>query len=197
VVFTDPFSLKSNSSWKLVIRPGQNLKEGYGNWLVIDLEKEAFEEKEQKSNVSLDSEAGAGRIQEKQEVPSISQGDNRVSSFRGEAKTSIKDQLLELKELEKTGLITSEDYERRKAEILVGKQEKNIKDKFIELRNLNEDGYIGDTDYEREKRELLEKYDVSGKEIKEVLSEYLELRDEGFITDDDYEYIKKRLLRDF
>lgn len=195
-VFTDPFSLKSNPSWKLILRPGQHLKEGYSNWLVIDLEKEAFEVEEQKSEVLLNSVTGEERIQDTSKTPPL-YGEIRTPTSRGEEKTSIKDQLLELKELEKTGLITSEDYERRKEEILVGKQEKSIKDKFIELRNLNEDGYIGDADYEREKRELLDEYEVNGERIKEVLAEYLELRDEGFITDSDYEYIKKKLLKEF
>ncbi len=196
VVFTDPFSVKSNPAWKLIPRQGQHLKEGYGNWLIIDLTEEAFEKEEQKSDVSPRSGPGVVYDQNKQNIDRTYEV-NSTPAVRGEAKTSIKDQLLELKELEKTGLITSEDYERRKAEILVGKQEKSIKDKFIELRNLSEDGYIGDTDYEREKRELLDKYDIRGREIKEVLAEYLELRDEGFITDDDYEYIKKKLLKEF
>ncbi|MCP5007297.1 MAG: SHOCT domain-containing protein [Planctomycetes bacterium] len=196
VVFTDPFSLKSNPSWKLITRPGQRLKEGYSNWLVIDLQEDALVKEEQKSSVSPHNVEGVGHVQEKRETLRIDEG-NSTSTFHREARTSIKDQLVELKELEKTGLITSEDYDRRKAEILVGKQEKSIKDKFIELRNLSEDGYIGAADYEREKREILDKLEVSGKRIKEVLVEYLELRDEGFITDDDYEYIKKKLLMDF
>ncbi|MDR4505644.1 MAG: SHOCT domain-containing protein [Candidatus Scalindua sp.] len=196
IVFTDPFSLKNNPSWKLIPRPGQHLKEGYSNWLIIDLEKGAFYKEEKKSEALLNSETGGGRIQDKPETQRMYE-EHRTPTFRGEEKTSIKDQLLELKELEKTGLITSEDYERRKEEILVGKQEKSIKDKFIELRNLNEDGYIGDIDYEREKREILDEYKVTGDKIKEVLAEYLELRDEGFITDGDYEYIKKKLLKGF
>ncbi|NOG82334.1 MAG: hypothetical protein EX341_17260 [Candidatus Scalindua sp. SCAELEC01] len=194
-VFTDPFSLKNNPAWKLLTRQGQHLKEGYSNWLVIDLAEEAFVKEEKKDVVSLGNITGGESVPVRQEVPRVYEGN--VIPYRVEAKKSIKEQLLELKELEKTGLITTEDYERRKAEILVGKQEKSIKDKFIELRNLSEDGYIGDIDYEREKRELLDEYDVSGKEIKEVLAEYLELRDEGFITDDDYEYIKKKLLKEF
>jgi hypothetical protein len=118
---------------------------------------------------------------------------------RMETKLSIKDQLLELKELETAGLITSEDYEHRKAEILVGKQEKSIKDKFIELRKLKEEGFIGYIDYENKKRDLLdEDYETERKRnIKEVLAEYLELRDEGFITYKDYDYKKRKLLREF
>ena len=82
---------------------------------------------------------------------------------------SIKDQLLELKELETTGLITKEDYELRKALILGSKKEKSIKDKFNDLRKLKEDGFINDIDYDHKKRDLLEENDQSekGKNIKE------------------------------
>ena len=199
-VFTDPFSIKKNPSWKLIVRPGQRFMEGYDNWIIIDLGKEAVVKEDQNNKLTtkrLGTEEGVEEKQVSSDAFSTS-AKSVTPSHESETKTSIKDQLLELRELEKTGLITSEDYERRKTEILlIGKQEKSIKDKFIELRNLSDEGYIGDTDYEREKRELLDEYGVSGKEIKDVLAEYLELRDEGFITDVDYDYIKKKLLKEF
>lgn len=200
VVYTDPFSIKKNPSWQLISRPGQRFKEGYGNWIVIDLEKSAFVQEEEKA-IALNSNSGVPGVQGKQEGAGVYGTRAIVSGApkRVEAKLSIKDQLLELKELETTGLITGEDYERRKAEILVGKPEKSIRDKFIELRKLKEGGFISDIDYENKKRDLLDEDDESERErnIKEVLSEYLELRDEGFITDKDYDYKKRKLLRAF
>ncbi len=191
--FVDPFSITKNSFWKINIRSGQRLKKGHDNWLIIDLEKDAFVKKEDYEKKVAPSD--------KQEGVKVYGTKERVSGSpeRVETKLSIKDQLLELKELETTGLITSEDYERRKAEILVGKQEKSIREKFIELRKLKEGGFIGDIDYENKKRDLLDKNDESERErnIKDVLSEYLELRDEGFITDKDYDYKKRKLLREF
>ncbi len=199
-VFTDPFSIKKNPSWKLVSRPGQQLKEGYGNWLIIDLEKDAFVEEERERETALDK-LGVSGTQEKQEVTKIYSTKETTSSPHEKVKTemSIKDQLIELKELENTGLITREDYERRKAEILVGRQEKSIKAKFIELRNLKEEEFIGDMDYELKKSELLDENEEKERErnIKDVLAEYLELRDEGFITDKDYDYKKNKLLQQF
>jgi hypothetical protein len=189
-VFVDPFSIKKNPSWKLMPRTGQQFKKGYSNWLVVDLEESAFVKKEQGKEATMNSQLEAQSMQEKREIVP-------ASPKRIETKLSIKDQLLELKELETTGLITREDYERRKAEILVGRQEKSIKDKFIELRNLKEGGFINDTDYEKKKRDLLDEDDESERNIKDVLAEYLELRDEGFITDKDYDYKKKKLLREF
>ncbi|MHC4182713.1 MAG: hypothetical protein ACYSR0_05135 [Planctomycetota bacterium] len=191
VVYTDPFSIKKNPSWKLISRPGQRFKEGYGNWIVIDLEKRAFVKEEEKAIASNSNSGAPGTVDPR----AIALGAPR----RVEAKLSIKDQLVELKELETTGLITGEDYERRKAEILVGKPEKSIRDKFIELRKLKEGGFISDIDYENKKRDLLDEDDESERErnIKEVLAEYLELRDEGFIMDKDYDYKKRKLLREF
>jgi hypothetical protein len=199
VVYTDPFSIKKNPSWKLIPRPGQRFKEGYGNWIVIDLEKRAFVEEEKA--IALNSNSGVPGTQGNQEGAGAYGTRAIVSDAprRVEAKLSIKDQLLELKELETTGLITSEDYERRKAEILVGKPEKSIRDKFMELRKLKEGGFISDIDYENKKRDLLDEDDDSERKrnIKEILAEYLELRDEGFITDKDYDYKKGKLLRAF
>jgi hypothetical protein len=191
--FVDPFSITKNPFWEINIHSGQRLKKGHDNWLIIDLEKDAFAKKEDYEKKVAPSD--------KQEGVKVYGTKERVSGSpkRVETKSSIKDQLLELKELETTGLITSEDYERRKAEILVGKQEKSIREKFIELRKLKEGGFIGDIDYENKKRDLLDKDDESERErnIKDVLSEYLELRDEGFITDKDYDYKKRKLLREF
>jgi hypothetical protein len=200
-IYIDPFSIKKNPFWKLIPRSGQRFKEGHGNWLIIDLEKSAFVEEEQEKEIALNNDSGVLDTQGKQEGVKVYGTKERVSGApkRVETKLSIKDQLLELKELETTGLITSEDYERRKAEILVGKQEKSIREKFIELRKLREGGLIGDIDYENKKRDLLDEDDESERErnIKDVLAEYLELRDEGFITDKDYDYKKRKLLREF
>ena len=193
--FVDPFSITKNPFWKINIRSGQRLKKGHDNWLIIDLEKDAFAKKEDHEKKVTPSDKQEG---------SKTTGTGEITSGRPlkgvQSRMSIKDQLLELKELETTGLIDNEDYEIRKAEILgSSKQEKSIKGKFNELRKLKEDGFINDIDYEHKKRDLLEENDEEerGKNIKEVLSEYLELKDEGFITDEDYEYKKKKLLKEF
>ncbi|MFQ5712789.1 MAG: SHOCT domain-containing protein [Candidatus Scalinduaceae bacterium] len=199
-VYTDPFSIKKNPFWKLIPHPGQRLKEGNSNWLIIDLEEGSFVKKEEYGKeVALSGQLEVSNARGEQEGSIVSDTKEIVSGSpkRVEAKVSIKDQLLELKELETSGLITREDYERRKAEILVGKPEKSIKKKFIELRKLKEGGFIGDIDYEHKKRDLLDEDDESERNIKEILAEYLELRDEGFITDKDYDYKKKKLLREF
>ncbi len=189
-VFIDPFSITKNPFWKINLRPDQKLKRGHENWIIIDLKKETFVKKEDygKEETLTDKDAkGSGEI--------ASGSTTRIVLPR----MSIKDQLLELKELEATGLITEEDYKLRKALILGSKQTKSIKDKFNDLRKLKEDGFISDVDYDHKKSDLLEEHDDGTEErnIKEILAEYLELRDEGFITDEDYEYKKKKLLKQF
>jgi hypothetical protein len=194
-VFVDPFSITKNPFWKISLSSGQRLKTGHNNWLVIDLEEGAFVSKEDYEKKEIPNE--------KQEGPSSSLTTQTVSGGQPVIvqvqQMSIKDQLLELKELETTGLITKEDYELRKTLILGSKKEKNIKDKFNDLRKLKEDGLISDIDYDHKKRDLLEEGDQSEKKknIKEILAVYLELRDEGFITDEDYDYKKKKLLKEF
>jgi hypothetical protein len=188
-VFVDPFSIKKDSFWKIIPRDDQEFKEGHSNWLVIDLNKETFVKKEDygKKKILIETQAsGAG---------GISSGKTIIVQPR----MSIKDQLLELKELEATGLITKEDSELRKALILGRKQGKSIKEKFNDLRKLKEDGFISDIDYDHKKKDLLDEHedDESERNIKEILAEYLELRDEGFITDEDYDYKKKKLLKEF
>jgi len=188
-IFVDPFSITKDPFWKIIPKDGQEFKAGHSNWLVMDLNNETFVKEEDygKKKPSIDTQASG--------VPDTSSGKTIIVQPR----MSIKDQLLELKELEATGLITKEDYELRKALILGRKQEKSIKEKFNELRKLKEDGFISDIDYDHKKKDLLDEHedDEDEKNIKEILAEYLELRDEGFITDEDYDYKKKKLLKEF
>jgi len=189
-VFVDPFSITKNPFWKISPREGQKFKRGHENWLIIDLKKGTFVNKEdygKKATLTDKQATGTGEI--------ISGSPTKVVLQR----VSIKDQLLELKELETTGLITKEEHKLRKALILGSKQTKSIKDKFNDLRKLKEDGFISDTDYDHKKMDLLEEHDdgAEKRNIKEILAEYLDLRDEGFITDEDYDYKKKKLLKEF
>ena len=188
-IFVDPFSITKNPFWVINPSSGQTFRSGHENWLIIDLAEDTFVKKEDygKKVTLTDNAAGAGEI--------VSGNPSNVVLPR----MSIKDQLLELKELEAAGLITKEDYKLRKALILGQSQEKSIKDKFNDLRKLKEDGFISDIDYDHKKSDLLEDHDDDTKKrnIKEILAEYLELRDEGFITDEDYEYKKKKLLKEF
>ncbi len=193
-VYVDPFTITKNPFWTISLGSGQTFKSGHENWLIIDLTAETFVKKEDYGKEVT--------LTDKQEEPTTAGTGEIISGNSSNVVLpvmSIKEQLLELKELEATGLITEEDYKLRKALILGRNQEKSIKDKFNDLRRLKEDGFISDIDYDHKKSDLLEQHDddVKGKNIKEILAEYLELRDEGFITDEDYDYKKKKLLKEF
>ncbi len=186
--FVDPFSITKNPFWKLSVRSDQQFKRGHENWLIIDLKKDTFvKEEDYGKEETLTDKQASGKI--------VSGGPSQIVLQR----MSIKDQLLELIELEVTGLITKEDYKLRKALILGSKQTKDIKGKFSDLRKLKEDGFISDIDYDHKKSDLLAEHDdgIGERNIKEILAEYLELRDEGFITDEDYDYKKNALLKNF
>jgi len=193
-IIVDPFTITKNPFWVISPRPGQTFRSGHENWLMIDLSEETFLKKEDYGKKTT--------LTDKQEVSDTTDNGEIISDNSSTVvlpRMSIKDQLLELKELEASGLITKDDYELRKALILGHKQEKSIKDKFNDLRKLKEGGFISDVDYDHKKRDLLEEHDDDEKKknIKEILAEYLNLRDEGFITDDDYDYKKKKLLKEF
>lgn len=115
-VFVDPFSITQNPFWKISLRSGQQFKTGHGNWLIIDLEEGAFVSKE-----DYGKEVALGK---KQEEVNLSGTTQTVSGSQPVIvqQMSITDQLLELKELETTGLITKEDYELRKTLILGSKK---------------------------------------------------------------------------
>ena len=193
--FVDPFSITKTPFWKLNIHSGQRLKKGHDNWLIIDLEKDAFGKKNDREKKIV--------LSDKQEKSKTSGSREIISGNRLNGVPpgiSIEDQLLELKKLETTGLINNIDYEIRKAAILgTSKQGKSLRGKLNELRELKEDGFINDIDYEYKKRDILEENNEEerGKNIKEILAEYLELRKEGFITDEDYKYKKNKLLKEF
>lgn len=193
-VFVDPFTITKNPFWVISPRSGQTFRSGHENWLIIDLTEDTFVKKEDYGKKIT--------LTEKKENSNAADTGKIISGGPSEfalPRMSITDQLMELKKLEETGLITEEDYELRKALILGSKREKGIKDKFKDLRKLKEDGFISNIDYDHKKRDLLEEdnEEEKGKNIKEVLSEYLELRDEGFITEEDYDYKKKKLLKEF
>ena len=169
--FVDPFSITKNPFWKINIRSGQRLKEGHDNWLIIDLEKDAFVKKEDHEKKVAPSDT--------QEEPKTTGTGEIVSDspFKGAQPRMniIKEQLLDLKELETAGLINNEDYETRKAVILgsTSKQGKSkIKGKFNELRKLKDGGFINDRDYENKKRDLLEKNDEVERGFQKILKRF-------------------------
>ena len=67
----------------------------------------------------------------------------------------IREKFFALSELLKDGLITRNDYDRKKKELLPGILVHNVKDALEELKSLMEMGFINEDDFENSKKELL------------------------------------------
>lgn len=141
---------------------------------------------------------------------------NEIASEEGEPSTESEDKLKILEEMEREGLITEEDYESKKKE-LIGTDEKetasmlskNIsKDERVrELQELYDQELITEDDYKQKLKELttLDTESLSSDEGETVpmssddatkderVKELKELYDQGLITEDDYGYKLKEL----
>ncbi|MFO0793775.1 MAG: SHOCT domain-containing protein [Candidatus Brocadiaceae bacterium] len=132
-----------------------------------------------------------------------------VGSREEEKGFTHEDKLKTLEEMKEEHLITAEDYETKKKEIL-GLSENKVEEKLPEvadederlkeLKELYKDGLITEEDYESKKKAI---FGSAGEETAskpsktaredERIKELNELRDEGLITEDDYQYKLKGL----
>jgi quercetin dioxygenase-like cupin family protein len=126
------------------------------------------------------------------------------------SKDTIEEKINELKELYHEGLITEEDYEIKRRELIGVNEEKafstisgNIRsDKRLrELKELYDEGLITKVDYEYKLQELSGKQkpippgsSLRGRDQDDKLSELSELREQGLISDENYELKRLQLL---
>ena len=115
--FKDPFDVKRSGRWKLIPMEGQRFAPGHRNWLIIDLSS------------SLYGVAGSGNISNNVNDNPLQVG-GRERSIERKVRTSnsfieekqkyqdVRDKLKELKILSDEGLISEEDYELKKKELL-------------------------------------------------------------------------------
>ncbi len=125
--------------------------------------------------------------------------------------SSSEDKLKVLEEMRQEDLITEEDYESKKRELLGFDEEETasvpseniIEDERIgELKELYDQGLITEEDYEYKLKELTNVQahrlspDISlGKGVEDdKLSELNELREQGLISEEDFEFKKAQLL---
>lgn len=157
-VFVDPFSITKNRFGEINIHTGQRLKKGHDNWVIIDLEKDAFVKKEDiEKKVAPNDKQEESKTNDTGEVIS---GNHSKGVQPG--MSIIREQLLELKELETAGLINDIDYEHKKKDLLEKNDEKkmgkNIKEILAEYLELRNEGFITDEDYEYKKKKLLKNF---------------------------------------
>lgn len=140
---------------------------------------------------------------------------HEVGSEEAEKGFTHEDKLKTLEEMKEEHLITEEDFETKKKEIL-GLSEKKVETKspeiadederLKELKELYKDGLVTEEDYNYKLKEMKDSRKQSfaasapaKSEEKESLSEdklkaLEELKDEGLITEDDYESKKKAIF---
>ncbi len=107
-IFKDPLDVKRSSRWRLVPMEGQRFAPGRPNWLIIDLSSNLF------------GMAGSDNVSDNISDNSIEAGSS-VRAIERKVRTNenvIEDKLRKLKVQKDEGLISEEDYEKRKKELL-------------------------------------------------------------------------------
>ena len=114
--FKDPFEVKRSGRWNLIPMEGQRFAPGHQNWLIFDLSSNLF------------GVAGNGSSNNTNNNPS--ETGSRARSIERKVRTSnnfiektekyqdVRDKLKELKVLSDEGLISDEDYELKKKELV-------------------------------------------------------------------------------
>jgi len=115
--FKDPFEVKRNSSWELIPMEGQRFAPGHRNWLIMDLSSNLYG-------------TAASSSDSDNTIDNDSKSDTRAKAIERKVKTNenfieekkkyqdVRDKLKELKELNEEDLISDEDYEMKKKELL-------------------------------------------------------------------------------
>lgn len=172
----DPTSMRSSGFWELALGDGQKYKEGHRNWLVINLQEKAFDVE---PPVSMSEEAGEydlysrtdpaleerlKKIEEQIGIvePNYPAPPARLQPSRGPSyddEDNMNQKFRDLKELLDNDLISPEDYQYKKKELLKRESQtkKSIPQRLKDLRNLMDEGLITEKDYETKKRELLDR----------------------------------------
>ena len=116
--FEDPFEVRRSGHWNLIPMEGQRFAPGHQNWLIFDLSSNLF------------GVAGNGSSGSSNANNNPSQKDSRARNIERKVRTSnsfieekekyqdVRDKLKELKVLSDEGLISDEDYELKKKELL-------------------------------------------------------------------------------
>ena len=117
--FKDPFEVKRNSSWELIPMEGQRFAPGHRNWLIIDVSSNLYG-MPANQNTSDSAKTGDKSLQSDSRANSIERKVRANDNFIGEKQKyqGVREKLKELKVLNDEGLISDEDYELKKKELL-------------------------------------------------------------------------------
>ncbi|MGQ3684086.1 MAG: SHOCT domain-containing protein [Candidatus Loosdrechtia sp.] len=173
----NPSRMKQSSFWKLIPAAGKQLKLQHENWLIADLYHETYQqpvarrigtvdEKIKMETSDLDARlkkleemvgSGMDRVSDKPETAGFP-----VSAGRIHGESEIREKLIVLHEMVNEGLLSQEDYDYKKAELLkeamTDMAGMGIRDQLRQLKDLKLDGFITEDDYNRKKKELLDQF---------------------------------------
>jgi len=116
-IFKDPLDVKRSSRWRLVPMEGQRFAPGRPNWLIIDLSSNLFgmagsdNVSDNISDNSIEAGSSVRAIERK-----VRTNENVIEEKK--KNQSVRDKLRKLKVLKDEGLISEEDYNKRKKEHL-------------------------------------------------------------------------------
>jgi hypothetical protein len=112
-IFKDPLVVKRGSRWRLVPMEGQRFAPGRPNWLIIDLSSNLF-------GMAGSDNVSGNLIEAGSSVRTIERKVSTNENVLEEKKKnqSVRDKLKKLKVLKDEGLISEEDYNKRKKEHL-------------------------------------------------------------------------------
>ena len=113
--FKDPFDVKRSGRWNLIPMEGQRFAPGHRNWLIFDLTSNLFGVAGSGNTGNNDNPlqtGGRARAIERQ----VRTSNNFIEEKQ--KYQDVRDKLKELKVLSEEGLISEEDYELKKKELL-------------------------------------------------------------------------------
>lgn len=172
----DPTSMKDGGFWELAVGEGQQYKEGHRNWLIINLREKTFDAEPPAASMPLDEGVYDSysrtdpvveeRLKKLEEQIGLASPNNSAPPVQPQPSTppssdddSMNQKFRDLKELLDNDLISPEDYQYKKKELLKRESQtkKSIPQRLKDLRGLMDEGLITDKEYEAKKRELLDR----------------------------------------
>ena len=117
--FKDPFEVKRSGRWNLIPMEGQRFAPGHQNWLIFDLSSNLFGVAGS-GNSSGNNNVGDNSLKASGRARTIERKVRTSNNFIEEKQKyqDVRDKLKELKILSDEGLISEEDYELKKKELL-------------------------------------------------------------------------------
>lgn len=165
----NPARINHSRFWKLVPAVGQRLEPSHENWLVVDLSNEIYQQPIVQRVGTVDEKIKVGTSDldarlKKLEEKMGSTGETHATEPSTPAKESheeskMKSKLILLREMVGEGIISTEDYDYKKAKLLrEAMDDMSIKEQLQEIKDLKTEGLITETDYTEKKKELLDRF---------------------------------------